>query len=186
MPQPFQDAARKASIIPGLYPFYTLWGIAFLRVFDYYDSQKESLNPFFLSAGRGVELRYGKQAKKGESTMSTQISNPQESLQGLAQGDVNVLPVLVHMTEGTFEESGLDPQTFMLVRMAALATLDAAPASWMVNLGVSGEAGLTAERILGMLIAIAPVIGTARIVSAAGSIMRAGIFAKALAEQATE
>ena len=115
--------------------------------------------------------------------MSKQMSNPKESLQGLAQGDVNVLPVLLHMTEGTFEESGLDPETFMLVRMAALATLDAAPVSWLVNLKVSGEAGLTPERILGTLIAIAPVIGTARVVSAAGSIMRAGIFAQALSEQ---
>ena len=115
--------------------------------------------------------------------MNTQMSDPKESLQGLSQGDVNVLPVLLHMTEGTFEESGLDPETFMLVRMAALATLDAAPASWMINLGVSGETSLTSERILGTLIAIAPVIGTARVVSAAGSIMKAGVLAQALTEQ---
>ncbi len=40
MHQPFQDATRNASIIPGLYPFYTLWGIAFLSVFDYSVSQE--------------------------------------------------------------------------------------------------------------------------------------------------
>ena len=116
--------------------------------------------------------------------MSKPIRNPKESLQGLAQGDLTMLTVLQRMTEGTFEESGLDPQTFMLVRMAALATLDAAPASWLVNLKVSGETDLTPERILGTLIAIAPVIGTARVVSAAGSIMKAGALAQALAEDA--
>ena len=79
----------------------------------------------------------------------------------------------MRMTEGSLEESGLDPETFMLVRMAALATLDAAPASWLMNIEASGEAGLDPETILGTLIAIAPVIGTARIVSAAANIMKA-------------
>jgi len=114
--------------------------------------------------------------------MSNHMVNPQESLQGLAQGDLSMLNVLQRMIEGTFEESGLDPQTFMLVRMAALATLDAAPASWLMNIEASGEAGLAPERILGTLIAIAPVIGTARIVSAAGSIMKAFELAEELAE----
>jgi alkylhydroperoxidase/carboxymuconolactone decarboxylase family protein YurZ len=77
------------------------------------------------------------------------------------------------MIEGTFEESGLDAKTFMLVRMAALATLDAAPASWLMNIQAGGEAGLAPESIIGTLIAIAPVIGTARVISAAGHIIKA-------------
>ena len=44
------------------------------------------------------------------------------------------------------------------------------------------RARLEPERILGMLIAIAPVIGTARIVSAAGNILRASELAEAIAE----
>lgn len=105
--------------------------------------------------------------------MSKIIVNPQERLRELAEGDLTVLNVLQRMVEGTFEESGLDPQTFMLARIAALATLDAAPASWLMNIEVSSGAGLEPESILGTLIAIAPVIGTARIVSAASSIMKA-------------
>ncbi len=114
--------------------------------------------------------------------MSDKMTNPKETLQVLAEGDLSVLDTLVHMTEGTFEASGLDPDSFMLVRLAALATLDAAPASWLVNIKVDGEAGLTPERIVGALIAVAPVIGTARVVSAAGSIVRALGMAKTLAE----
>jgi 4-carboxymuconolactone decarboxylase len=113
--------------------------------------------------------------------MSTQMTNPLESLQVLAQGDFSTLDALKSLIADTYEASGLDPQTFMLVRMAALATLDAAPASWMMNISVSGEAGLAPEQILGTLIAIAPVIGTARIVSAASHITRAFYLAGELA-----
>ncbi len=118
--------------------------------------------------------------------MNEQKASAQESLQGLSQGDASKLSFLQDLIARSYTESGLDPQTFMLVRMAALATLDAAPASWMMNIAVSGEAGLEPERILGTLIAIAPVIGTARIVSAAGNILRAFELAEAIAETELE
>jgi 4-carboxymuconolactone decarboxylase len=105
--------------------------------------------------------------------MSNSMTNANETLQVLAEGDLTVLNALLRMHEGSLEESGLDPETFMLVRIAALTTLDAAPASWLVNLKISGEAGIAPERIVGTLVAIAPVIGTARIVSAAGNIVQA-------------
>ena len=105
--------------------------------------------------------------------MSNHMTNANETLRVLSEGDLSVLTALLRMHESSLEESGLDPETFMLTRIAARATLDAAPASWLMNLGVSGEIGISPERIVGTLIAIAPVIGTARIVSAAGSIVRA-------------
>ncbi len=114
--------------------------------------------------------------------MSEQTVDTRESLLGLAQGDPTKLSFLQGVIEASFKESGLDPKTFMLVRMAALATLDAAPASWLMNIEASGEAGLDPETILGTLIAIAPVIGTARIVSAAANIMKAFELAEELAE----
>jgi hypothetical protein len=48
---------------------------------------------------------------------------------------------------------------------------------------IQQDAGLEPEKILGTLIAIVPVIGTARIVSAAGSILRAFALAEDLAEE---
>jgi 4-carboxymuconolactone decarboxylase len=105
--------------------------------------------------------------------MSNSMTDANETLQVLAEGDLTVLNTLLRMHEGSLEESGLDPETFMLVRIAALTTLDAAPASWLVNLKISGEAGIAPERIVGTLVAIAPVIGTARVVSAAGNIVQA-------------
>ena len=114
--------------------------------------------------------------------MSSYMTNPNEVLQVLSKGDLSVLNALVRMHEGSLEESGLDPQTFMLVRIAALATLDAAPTSWLVNVKVGGEVGVEPEQIVGTLIAIAPVIGTARIISAASGIIRAIGLSETLAE----
>jgi 4-carboxymuconolactone decarboxylase len=119
---------------------------------------------------------------KGYYTMNEQKANARESLLGLSQGDASRLGFLQNLIADSYTESGLDPQTFMLVRMAALATLDAAPASWLMNIAVSGEAGLEPEMILGTLTAIAPVIGTARVVSAAGHILQALELGQALAE----
>ncbi len=114
--------------------------------------------------------------------MNDATPNANETLQVLGEGDLSVLNTLMRMTEGSLEESGLDPETFLLIRIAALATLDAAPASWLMNLKVSGEAGIAPERIVGTLVAIAPVIGTARVVSAASHIVRALGLASALVE----
>ena len=114
--------------------------------------------------------------------MNEQKASARESLQGLSQGDASKLGFLQDIIAHSYTESGLDPQTFMLVRMAALATLDAAPASWLMNMAVSEEAGLDPELILGTLTAIAPVIGTARVVSAAGHILQALELGEALAD----
>ena len=55
-----------------------------------------------------------------------------------------------------------------------------------MNIAVGGEADLAPEQLLGTLIAIAPVIGTARVVSAAGNILKAFFLAGVLAEKAEE
>ncbi len=99
--------------------------------------------------------------------------NPDDELQTIAKGNLDVWEQLTHMLEGSYEESGLDPETFMLVRLAALAAMDAAPTSWLVNIKIGKELGISRESAVGALIAVAPIIGTARVVSAAGSILTA-------------
>jgi alkylhydroperoxidase/carboxymuconolactone decarboxylase family protein YurZ len=110
----------------------------------------------------------------------------EQSISGLAQGDPDVLETLTRMTEGTLERSGLDAKTFMLVRMAALVASDAAPVSYLSNLGVAAEAGVTLDQVVGTMVAVAPVVGTARITSAASKMTRAGVLGVELAEVARE
>ena len=92
-----------------------------------------------------------------------------------------VLEVLVDMNEGIPERSGLDDETFMLVRIAALASTGAPPESYLLNLGVAAELGVSVEQVQGVLIAIAPVIGTARVASAGNSMAQALGVATAVA-----
>ena len=52
--------------------------------------------------------------------------------------DTPVLDLLASMTADSIEASGLDPETLMLVRIAALAAVDAPPVSYALNLRLAG------------------------------------------------
>jgi alkylhydroperoxidase/carboxymuconolactone decarboxylase family protein YurZ len=100
-------------------------------------------------------------------------SPSQSTLSGVAQGDAPVLESLIAMNLDSMEKSELDPRTYFLVRIAALVAMDAAPVSYMINLGLAADVGVTLEDAQGTLIAIAPVVGSARVASAAGNVLRA-------------
>ena len=102
------------------------------------------------------------------------------------QGDTPVLDVLTDMTTASIERSDLDPKTLMLVRLAALASVDAPPISYLTNLGVGADLGVGLEEVQQVLIGIAPVVGTARVASAAGNVTRALGLAIAVAEAELE
>jgi 4-carboxymuconolactone decarboxylase len=100
-------------------------------------------------------------------------SPSQSTLSSVAQGDAPVLERLIAMNLDSMENSQLDARTYFLVRIAALVAMDAAPVSYLVNLGLAAEVGVTLEEAQGTLIAIAPVVGSARVASAAGNVLRA-------------
>ena len=89
------------------------------------------------------------------------------------QTDTPVLDLLARMNTDAIETTTLDPEQAMLVRIAALVAVDAPPASYMLNLSVAGQVDVGAEEIQGVLAAIAPIVGTTKIVSASGNILRA-------------
>ena len=89
------------------------------------------------------------------------------------KGETPILDLIASMTAQSIEASGLDPRSVMLVRLAALVAIDAPPASYLLNLGVAGEAGVDEEQVRGVLAAVAPIVGTPRVVAATGNIARA-------------
>ncbi|MCK9895748.1 carboxymuconolactone decarboxylase family protein [Frankia sp. AgB32] len=103
--------------------------------------------------------------------MTTQT--PERTLGAIAHGDAPVFEEIVQMHLDTLERSGLDERTYHLVRLAALVAVDSAPASYLMNLAAAQEAGLTAADAQGVTTAIAPIVGSARVVSAAGNVLRA-------------
>ena len=94
-----------------------------------------------------------------------------------------VLDLLAGMTADSMEASSLDPETLMLVRIAALAAVDAPPVSYLLNLAAAGEVGLEADQVRGVLAAVAPIIGTARVASATGKIAGALDIAIEIADE---
>jgi alkylhydroperoxidase/carboxymuconolactone decarboxylase family protein YurZ len=106
---------------------------------------------------------------------------PEEALGGMAEESAPVLETVLRMNLDTLESCSLDERTYWLVRLAALVAMDAPPASYLVNLAAAGEAGVTAEDAQGVLVAIAPITGTARITAAAGNVLRGFGLAAAFA-----
>ena len=97
--------------------------------------------------------------------------------------DTPVLDLLANMTADSLEASSLDPQTLMLVRIAALAAVDAPTISYLMNLGVAAEVDVDAEQVRGVLAAIAPIVGTPRVASATGKIAKGLAVAIEVAER---
>jgi 4-carboxymuconolactone decarboxylase len=87
--------------------------------------------------------------------------------------DTPVLDLIASMTADSIKASSLDPEKLMLVRIAALVAMDAAPMSYLLNLGAADELDIDAEEVRGVLAAIAPIVGTPRVVAASGNIVRA-------------
>ena len=71
------------------------------------------------------------------------------------------------MGHDTVEVSGLDKKTHALVRLGAALAIDAAPSSYHAAIDLAQASGADVDEIVGTLIAVAPIVGTARVVSAA-------------------
>jgi 4-carboxymuconolactone decarboxylase len=93
------------------------------------------------------------------------------ALTALALGNQDSLVAGLELREDWRARSGLDARSFALVKIAALISLDAPPASYLWQVANALDAGATAEDIYGVLIAIAPQVGGPRLVAAAPEIM---------------
>ena len=91
----------------------------------------------------------------------------------MASNETPLLDLLASMTAESVVVSSLDPDELMLVRIAALAAVDAPSVSYLFNLEAIASVGIDADRVRGVLAAIAPIVGTARVASATGKIVDA-------------
>lgn len=100
----------------------------------------------------------------------------------MADSDTPVLDTIGAMTLVSLENSDLEADEIVLVRLAALAAVDAPALSYLAHIGPAVDSGVTLERAQAVLAAVAPVIGTAKTMSAALKITEALGFAIAVAE----
>ncbi|MET9022381.1 carboxymuconolactone decarboxylase family protein [Actinopolymorpha sp. NPDC004070] len=111
---------------------------------------------------------------------------PEGTLGAFSHGEHPIFAQLAKMSVDTLPNSELDPRTYHIVRLAALIAMDAAPASYLANLAVAREAGLTVQDAQGVCVAIAPIVGSSRVVDAAGNVLRAFGLAELAAEYVAE
>ena len=93
-----------------------------------------------------------------------------------------VLDTLADITVVSLERCSLAPRELMLARIAALIAVDAPAASYLANAGAAADSGVTADDIQAVMIGVAPVVGTPRVVAAAGNILAALGFEIMVAE----
>ena len=105
--------------------------------------------------------------------------------EGFVNGETPVLDTLADITAASLEHSSLPSRELMLVRIAALIAVDAPAASYLANAEAAVDSGITADDIQAVMIGVAPVVGTPRVVSAGGNILRALGFAIAVADAET-
>jgi 4-carboxymuconolactone decarboxylase len=94
------------------------------------------------------------------------VAELEERLRRVGIQDETVIDSMFAMQLDNMELSGLDPKTHALVRLGALLAIGAAPVSFHANVEAALLAGATDDEILGALIAVAPFIGMARVISA--------------------
>jgi len=84
-----------------------------------------------------------------------------------------VLDTIAAMTAESVARCGLDDNSLIAARIAALAAVDAPAASYLLHVGPAMGAGVTIGQVQDILIAVAPIIGTPRTLSAATKITKA-------------
>ncbi|MEU9851910.1 carboxymuconolactone decarboxylase [Streptomyces sp. NPDC047974] len=102
------------------------------------------------------------------------------------RSDAPVLDTLAAMTIDSIEHCNMDEKTLITTRIAALVAMDAPAISYMAHMSPAVKADFTVEELQDVLVAIAPVVGTARVMSAAGHISQAFGVAIAMAEAEAE
>ena len=80
-----------------------------------------------------------------------------------------LVETVVDMTAASVERADLDPRVLMMVRLGALAAVDASAASYVLNLAAS-DATLTLGEARSVLVAVAPIVGTPKVMAAAATI----------------
>jgi alkylhydroperoxidase/carboxymuconolactone decarboxylase family protein YurZ len=91
----------------------------------------------------------------------------------VATGEAPVLEALADINAVSLTRTELDSSTLLLVRIAALAAVDAPAASYLMHLRPAVESDVKLEQVQDVLVAVAPITGAPRVLSAAVKITEA-------------
>jgi hypothetical protein len=89
------------------------------------------------------------------------------------QGGSPLIATIATMTRASRENADLPEREVMLIRLACLIASDATESSYLYNLAGTAGPALTVDEVEAVLVAAAPLTGTARVVMAAERIATA-------------
>ena len=98
---------------------------------------------------------------------SNSVDDYKLTLRKLALRDDRFIDSLLSQDRASASVSGIEPLSHALLRIAALIAIDAAPPSYMSAVEAGLDAGASYDEIVGTLIAVMPIVGVPRVVSAA-------------------
>jgi hypothetical protein len=102
------------------------------------------------------------------------------------ENDTPLSDTLLAMTAVSLENTDLSPRELMIARIAALVAVGAPAVSYALNALPAADSDITLDDVEDILVAVAPIVGTASIVSATGNIAEGLGFVIALAEAELE
>jgi 4-carboxymuconolactone decarboxylase len=94
------------------------------------------------------------------------IATYEETLRRLVLHDERCIQSMLGIHLSDNETPGLHPKTQALIRLGGLVAMGAVPGSCQWAAEAALDAGGTAEDVVGTLVAVAPICGLARVISA--------------------
>jgi alkylhydroperoxidase/carboxymuconolactone decarboxylase family protein YurZ len=98
------------------------------------------------------------------------VKGYQETLRRLAVRDDRYIDSLLRADQDEASLAGMDARSHALARIGALIALDAGPPAFMASVEAALHADVSEEEIVGTLIAVLPIVGVPRVVSAASNL----------------
>ena len=98
---------------------------------------------------------------------ATLVDEYKDTLRKIAVRDDRYIEAVLQNDTANATLASLDDRTHALVRIAALVSANAAPPAYMNCVEAALRAAVTHDEIVGVLVAVLPLVGIARVVSAA-------------------
>ena len=98
------------------------------------------------------------------------ITTHEETLRRLVLHDEGCIQSMLGIHLSDNQTPGLDPKTQALIRLGGLVAMGAASTSYHWAAAAALDAGASAEEVVGALVAVAPISGLARVISATSEV----------------
>jgi 4-carboxymuconolactone decarboxylase len=98
------------------------------------------------------------------------VNGYKETLRRLAVRDDRYIDSLLRADQDDVSLAQMDARSHALARIGALIALDAGPPAFMASVEAALHADVSEEEIVGTLIAVLPIVGVPRVVSAASNL----------------